>query len=104
MPKFTTRTILTTLAAAGLLASSPALAGDNETMSIEVSYRDLDLSTADGQRTLERRLHAAAEKICGIDRRQGMRLPSTEARSCMSELEKGFSRQVALAVERDRRG
>lgn len=36
-----------------------------ETVSIPVSYADLDLSTPEGARTLDRRVARAADKICG---------------------------------------
>lgn len=55
------------LAAAMAVAALPFAASANpfasETMSVAV--QDLDLSTAQGQRTLNARLHRAASDVCG---------------------------------------
>ena len=67
----------TALAAAGigmalLGLSAPASAG--VPTSIAVSYADLDLSHAAGQKQLERRIDAAAHKACRLrDRQSGTR-------------------------------
>lgn len=44
------------------VGTAPALA---ETVSIPVRYTDLDLSTASGTATLNRRIAIAADRICG---------------------------------------
>jgi UrcA family protein len=62
------KTLLTlSLAAAALaLTSAPAFAqSDAASQRLVVSYADLDLSTRQGVRTLDRRLRAAASTACG---------------------------------------
>ena len=47
-----------------LLGSTIAWAAPPETRSVEVSFRDLDLSTASGAAKLLRRIQAAARNVC----------------------------------------
>lgn len=72
----------TPIAAAALLglalSATPGLAKD-----VEVRYADLNLATAEGQKTLERRIDRAAREACDYDQyATGTRLPSHAARSC----------------------
>jgi UrcA family protein len=58
--------ILLLTAALFSFSASPALAQDAPAPErIEISYSDLDLSTRQGVRTLDRRLRAAARLACG---------------------------------------
>lgn len=87
----------------GAMLASPVMA--EEAMSIEVRYSDLDLSTQEGQDSLERRLNRAAEQVCGINPRvTGVALPSTESRRCYRETVEQFERQIATIAERQQRG
>ena len=47
-----------------LLGTTPAWAAPPTTRSVEVSFRDLDLSTASGASKLYRRIQAAARNVC----------------------------------------
>ena len=64
---FSSRAVVVGCALAAMLSSSvPALAeNDRMTWSTSVQTRDLDLSTASGTRTLQRRLDAAIRSACG---------------------------------------
>ena len=53
---------LIALTAASLAVATPALARD-----FVVPYKDLDLSSAKGQKELEQRIDSAARKYCGMD-------------------------------------
>jgi UrcA family protein len=53
---------LAALAGVTLLAATPAVAQD--TMSLSVSYADLDLSNAKDRAQFDRRVRAAARNIC----------------------------------------
>lgn len=87
---------------AGAMVSAPVSAAEGH--SVMVRYSDLDLSTAEGQATLERRLHKAAERVCGIDSRTfGAVLPSAESRGCYRETVKNFEREIAIRAEAQRR-
>jgi UrcA family protein len=68
------------------LFASPAAAAPAETGQVEVRYRDLDLSTDAGAKELDRRLHQAAEQVCGMNApTTGTRMPSNNARKCYKE-------------------
>ncbi|MBS7669788.1 UrcA family protein [Croceicoccus gelatinilyticus] len=62
------KTILTATAALAMFAASGAAsAKDVETASREVSFEDVDLTTAEGQEEMERRIVQAARKVCKAD-------------------------------------
>jgi UrcA family protein len=91
--------------AASTLIVTPAIAAEAEGATIAVRYSDLDLSTQEGQRALERRMENAAEQVCGIDRRtSGNVLPSNESLRCYRETVKNFEREIAAVAERQQRG
>ena len=92
------------LAAATMIAT-PVVAAEAEGITVAVRYSDLDLSTQEGQRALERRMENAAEQVCGIDRRtSGVALPSNESMRCYRETVKNFERQIAAVAEQQQRG
>lgn len=95
------KTLIFALSAAGaVLAASPAAAGD-----MRVEYRDLNLSTTEGRKTLERRIDAAAREVCGYGEiRTGTRLQSTQAKRCYAEAKKQAAEQFAALVAEDRLG
>lgn len=49
---------------AAVLLSGAAQAAEVETVSVAVSYSDLDLTTEAGQATLDTRIGAAVKKVC----------------------------------------
>jgi UrcA family protein len=49
--------------AAGVLALTPVHAGNHAT----VSHGDLDLASAQGRKTLERRVAVAADRVCHVE-------------------------------------
>jgi UrcA family protein len=103
-----TRTLaLAALGAATLSAGAvPAFAADNqEQTSVAVHYRDLDLTTPEGAKELDRRLHLAAQQVCGMDERiTGSNLPSHDARECykhtLKQLQARFATLVGQQKER----
>ncbi|MWV28233.1 UrcA family protein [Aurantiacibacter rhizosphaerae] len=100
MSKISIKTGLVAALAAGAMFSAPAMAGSTDAPSIAVRYSDLDLSTAEGQDTLDRRLTRAAEEVCGIDRRtSGMALPSAESRSCYRNTVQKMEREIATRTQ-----
>jgi len=82
-------------AAIGLaLTAAPAFAAP-----VSVQYSDLDLATATGQKTLDRRLDSAAREVCGYDRiTTGSRLRSTEAATCYKQTKAQMKEKVAALV------
>ena len=99
-------TLAATLAAASLVAAiTPAAAADASKAQVEVKYRDLDLSTAEGAKELEHRLNRAAQEVCGMTATTtGTRLPSSEARACYKEtraqLQENFAQLVPAGKSR----
>ncbi|MCJ2187499.1 UrcA family protein [Novosphingobium beihaiensis] len=79
-------------------ATAPAFAG--ETSKVRVEYSDLDLTTAKGQRKLERRLDVAARNACGMDRTAtGTRIPSTQSRVCYKQATERAKEVMASAID-----
>lgn len=62
---FSFKTIALSTAAALLAVSAPAMAGVKNK---QVQYRDLDLSSAAGQKRLETRIRSAVKSVCGNPR------------------------------------
>ena len=99
-------TVATAISAAALGAMAlPAFAADSAKGQVAVNYRDLDLSTAEGAKELDRRLHKAAKDVCGMNATTtGTRMPSSEARACYKEtlqqLQSRFAQVVAVNKER----
>ena len=81
---------LLTFAAAPALAEAPAPA------TAKVQIADLDLSTASGQRALDRRLSVAAKEVCGTASPADV-AGQNEARRCFKNT------LSSIASERDKR-
>ena len=82
------------------LAAAPAYAGQ-----VTVSYKDLDLTTAEGQKKLSRRLDYAARQACEYDRTDtGTRIPSRDAVKCYREAKQRSAGTFASIVENARLG
>jgi len=93
-----TATIAATLGLA--LVAAPAFAAPANTAKVSVKYDDLDLTTAKGQKQLDRRIDAAARQICSQGEiSTGSRLPSSAMNACMRSARQQVKSQVALAVE-----
>ena len=76
----------------------PAMA---QNASISVPYADLDLSKPEGRATLDKRIDAAARKVCGVgEARTGSRLNSSATRKCMTSVDRQVRAQIA-AMETD---
>jgi len=99
--------IMIKIFALGLLAaatiSAPAFATPPvaEARIAAVQYGDLDLSTENGQRVLDRRIAAAARDVCGTDERiTGSLTPSTSSRTCYVRAINNLEREVAARTDR----
>lgn len=85
--------------------AAPALAGPVTVKTEHVHYGDLDLTTRAGQKTLARRVDAAARRVCDIaPPRPGDRTRQADARSCLAKARASARQQVALATQDSRRG
>lgn len=78
------------LAASMLAAAAAANAADTQVrgnvgeQALAINYSDLDLSSEAGNRILYKRIRAAAEKVCPVERITGSRLPVHD-RQCIEE-------------------
>ena len=95
----------TTALAAVVASPVPAAAADATKSQVEVNYRDLDLSTPEGAKALDHRLHRAAQEVCGMTATTtGTRLPSSEARACyketLAQLQERFAHLTTASKDR----
>lgn len=93
------KTVLFAAAAAitTVASAAPVLAKD-----VLVPYGDLDLASAQGQRTLSHRLHRAAQAAC--DFHAEPRIRSEAAIACYREARARAKTQVATIIEDARLG
>lgn len=68
--------------------------------SVEVRYYDLDLSTEQGVKTLDRRIDNAAREVCDAKTPDtGSRIMTQDALDCVDKAKAAASRQVAAVIE-----
>lgn len=81
-----------------LLSPIPAMA---ETVSVPVRYSDLDLSSVDGQRALDRRIAFASRTICGSAELEREIARKARVKKCVAEVRKSAepSRLAAIATK-----
>jgi UrcA family protein len=88
------------LCTVGLFSAPAAFAATTQ-----VTYKDLDLSTAEGQQQLQSRIEKAARSVCTVDRpTTGTHLSSTVDRKCYKQAVAQVREQVASAVDNSRLG
>ena len=90
-------------AACGLALAASAAPAAAKTVSVDVAYADLDLTSPQGQSVLDRRIDSAARHICGDGRqRTGTRIvDNAKMRVCVAEVKARTASQVA-AVKQER--
>lgn len=102
------KTAALALAAIGFAgtAVSPALANpDRVHRTVAVSYADIDLGTAQGQKQLERRIEEAVRDVCrSTDINTGTRVMSRDAMNCLAKARADAKRQVAAIAAGEQRG
>ncbi|MBV8970991.1 MAG: UrcA family protein [Sphingomonadaceae bacterium] len=82
------------LVALSLSAAAAAAASDGRQV---VSYADLDLRRPAGQAMLDRRLHAAIRRVCGVDAPSGA-AAALARRRCLSDARLSAERGRSLAM------
>ena len=98
------RTVACGLSAFGLggAAISPALAGNAELMTISVPTADINLATAQGQKTLDQRLEKAVRTVCRTTSlTTGSRVLTQETRACLAKARSDVKQQVAALYTRN---
>lgn len=90
----------------GLVFAALAGPAAAQTVSVDVDYGDLDLTSPQGQAALDKRIHAAAREICGAnEQRTGTRIAmDTKTRNCIAEVRAKAARQVAAATREKQLG
>jgi len=87
-------------AIATIATAAPALADQ-----VSVSYKDLDLTTEQGQSTLARRLDAAARDACGYEGAlTGSRIPPHATVQCYKQAQARAKDSMASLVSDAQRG
>jgi UrcA family protein len=78
--------LVSALIAGGLIKAAPALAQAQPAPAVVslVHTADIDVSTADGQRQLDRRLSIAAREVCGTDSDADL-VGKNDVRGCRTE-------------------
>ena len=90
------KTILATVAAAGVALSASSASAET----VHVTYADLDLQTAAGQKTLESRIDRASRKACGYTIQGRGDLSAEQAvRSCFDKAKARANRQFAARAD-----
>src|SRR5690349_16365771 len=93
--------VLVSLLGTIALQAAPASA---QTVSKRVSYADLDLATAAGQKTLERRISRAVREVCGRGMGAISAYDIVSTSRCMAEARNSTRDQFAFAVRRAQLG
>lgn len=102
------KTPLTAAALGAALIAAPAFAGTAQqsgAQSMTIHYADLNLDTVQGQEQLERRIDAAARKVCNVGKhRTGTRIPSASSKKCFVKARQSARSQMAAIINDTRRG
>jgi UrcA family protein len=95
------KTAINALVAVGLAgtAVAPALAQQYDRTTLNVTYSDLDLGTAKGQKILDQRVEKAVRSACRVtNQTTGTRMMSQEAQACLAKARSDAKKQVAAAL------
>ncbi|MXO75404.1 UrcA family protein [Altererythrobacter aerius] len=94
------KTFLLTLSALAVVAGAPAAAAEQT-----VVYRDLDLSTPQGQKTFDNRIRKAARDVCELRVADtGSRIRSAEATACYDLALRNARTRMAAIVDGAQKG
>ena len=89
------RTLTLAFALAGTIAAGSTAAMAQADQSSGVRINDLDLSSASGQAALDRRIAAAAKKICGDGTRTGSNIPDRAwVKDCTAQVRNQVTAQL----------
>ncbi len=95
------------LSAIGLASAAvtPAFAQEFDRSTASVSYADVDLGTAKGQKILDRRIEKAVRQVCRMTNLDtGTRIMSNDALNCLAKARADAKRQVAALMTNEQRG
>ena len=93
------KTPLIALAGCAILMACAPASAETGNPDMVVDYADLDLRSDAGQKTLDRRIDAAARKYCSVGEvRTGSRLQSKASTTCFKEARKIARKAMAPIV------
>lgn len=96
---FATAGLAATAAAPAFAAEAPA------PRTALVSFADLDLGTAAGQRTLDKRIERAARSVCRqVSIQTGTRIMDQDVMNCLARARTDAKQQVAARLTNEQRG
>ncbi len=101
------KTAVHALSTLGLAAAAvaPAFAEEYEHKTLSVTYADLDLSTAKGQKILDQRVEKAVRHVCRMTNLDsGTRIMNSDALNCLAKARADAKRQVAVLMTNEQRG
>jgi UrcA family protein len=101
------KTFTLAAAAVGLAgtAITPAFAGQAELRTAEINVADLDLGTAAGQRTLDKRVEKAVRQVCRtVSVQTGTRIMDRDAMDCLARARAEAKQQMAALISNEQRG
>jgi len=100
------KTLAIATTALGLaFTASPALADQEERLTVSISTEGLDLSSPEGQRILEERIDRAAREVCQVNRvPTGTRIRRHSNNACVAKARASAKHQIATIIEDQRRG
>lgn len=86
-------------------AISPAIAGEAQKLTINVSTSDINLGSVQGQKLLDQRVEKAVRTVCRANSvTTGTRLMSQEVRACLAKARTNAKQQVAALISNKQRG
>jgi UrcA family protein len=102
MKNFALAIAATAMGVTGL--ATPAMANTTTTKSVKVSYAGLNLNTIEGQKTLDRRVNAAASEVCAYKSGPTSVRQRKEARECYAKARASARKLSAAIIEDEQRG
>lgn len=86
-------------------AVTPAFAGNPEPRTASVSYADINIGTAKGQKILGQRIEKAVRQVCRTTNLDtGTRIMNSDALNCLAKARADAKRQVAALMTNEQRG
>ena len=101
------KTAVSALATLGLAcaAVTPAFAGNSEPRTASVSFADINIGTAKGQKILDQRIEKAVRQVCRTTNLDtGTRIMNSDALNCLAKARADAKRQVAALMANEQRG
>ena len=98
------KALIAAVALIGTTIPAAAFAQSTDAQQTAIVYKDLNLSTSEGQAELDRRIENAARQICGLDDVvTGSRIKSAESRKCYKQALSSARRAMASVINQSKK-